>query len=660
MRHLCSASRRWCVIALIGVLWFVATPTNASIYLNELRLTYLDANSLLNQKKVSAWLKLKPKLKDYPLYHYLIIKEVRATHSDYSNRQIDRIISRVDVPLPGSFRNWWLDRLIVRNDWELIIKHFSDSDTTETKCTVARAVLNTGSREDAIRHIEPLWLVSRSQPKQCDPLFDYALKNGLIDDDLIWRRILLTAQKNQSKMTKYLRGLLRSDEVKNWVKRLNQTHKNPRTMLRRHIDQWSQSHYGRQVITYGMEKITRKNSDAGYAFWQELKSSEPEAVNRVMDTEKRVAQILGWRRHIQAYNMLANLPVSLHNKSILELMARNALARENWEHVLNAINRMTDTDAQRIEWRYWRARALDETGYRREAVELFTSIAAERHFYGFLAADQLGLPYNLSQAGLISVSKDQGSQLEAEPAIARIREWLALNKPYNARSELTYLRNKRAGESDFWIQAATLFHTWNWHDGAIRAMFASGRSSEFEVTLSHPSPFINVVRKEAIRYRVPEYWILGIMRQESLFVHDIRSGAGAVGLLQLMPKTAQIVAKKNRLKKPSRKDLSKVALNVRLGTSYFRSLLDQTEGNAVHSLVGYNAGPRRVKQWKEMIPAKDPAAWVESIPFTETRNYVKKILVNFIIYEKIFTTQHARIREFLPVPNWQHALKAND
>ncbi|MYI90094.1 MAG: transglycosylase SLT domain-containing protein [Gammaproteobacteria bacterium] len=660
MRHPYPASRRWCVLALMGVLWFVATPAHASTYLNEQRSTYLDANSLLNQKKVSAWLKLKPELKDYPLYHYLIIKEVRATHSDYSNKQIDRIISRVDVPLPSRFRNWWLDRLIVRNDWELIIKHFSQSDTTETKCAVARGVLNTGSREDAMRHIEPLWLVSRSQPKQCDPLFDYALKHGLIDDDLIWQRILLTSQKNQSNMTKYLRGLLRSDEVKNWAKRLNQTHRNPRTMLRKHIDRWSQSHYGRQVITYGMVKITRKDSDAGYAFWQELKSRESNAVKRLTDTEKRIAQILGWRRHLHAYSMLANLPESLHNKSTLELMARNALARENWERLLNAINRMSDSDAQSIEWRYWRARALDETGHRREAVELLTSVAEERHFYGFLAADQLGLPYNLSQAGLISELKDQGSLLEVEPAIARIREWLAFNKPYSARSELTHLRKKRAGESDFWVQAAMLFHTWNWHDGAIRAMFASGRSSEFEVTLSHPSPFIRVVRKEAIRHRVPEYWILGIMRQESLFIHDIRSGAGAVGLLQLMPKTAHNVAIKNRLKKPSRNDLLRVALNIHLGTSYFRSLLDQTEGNAVHSLVGYNAGPRRIKQWKEMIPAKDPAAWVESIPFTETRNYVKKILVNFIIYEKIFTTQHARIREYLPVPNWQHALKAND
>lgn len=655
-----SVPYRWCVIALTGFLWFVATHTHASIDLNEQRSTYLDANSLLNQKKVSAWLKLKPKLKDYPLYHYLIIKEVRATYSNYSNRQIDRIISRVDVPLPGSFRNWWLDRLIARNDWELIIKHYSNSNTTETKCTVARAVAKTGSREDAMRHIEPLWLVARSQPKQCDPVFDYALKHGLIDDDLIWQRILLTSQKNQSNMTKYLSGLLRSNEVKKWVKRLTQTHKNPRTMLRRNINQWSQSHYGRQVITYGMVKITRKDSDAGYAFWQELKSRELETVKRLTDTEKRIAQILGWRRHHHAYSMLANLPESLHSNSTLELMARNALARENWEQVLNAISRMSDSDAQRIEWRYWRARALDETEHRREAVELLTSIAEERHFYGFLAADQLGLPYNLSQTGLNSVSRDQGSQLETEPAIARIREWLAFNKPYSARSELTHLRKKRAGQSEFWTQAAILFHTWNWHDGAIRSMFASGRSSEFEITLSHPSPFLKVVRKEAIRHRVPEYWILGIMRQESLFIHDIRSGAGAVGLLQLMPKTAQNVAKKNRLKKPSRNDLSKVALNVHLGTSYFRSLLDQTEGNTVHSLVGYNAGPRRIKQWKKMIPAKDPAAWVESIPFTETRNYVKKILVNFIIYEKIFTTQHARIREYLPVPNWQHALKAND
>jgi len=240
--------------------------------------------------------------------------------------------------------------------------------------------------------------------------------------------------------------------------------------------------------------------------------------------------------------------------------------------------------------------------------------------------------------------------VEAEPGLARIREWLELRKPYNERRELRHLRSIRKGDSEFWSQAANLFHQWQWHDGAIRAAIASGRADQLPIDLTHPSPYLSSIHSESKRSAVPKHWILGIMRQESHFIHDIRSSAGAIGLMQLMPSTARNVAKRNGLKRPSKGDLSRASLNIRLGTTFFRSLLDRLQGDPVRSLVGYNAGPRRVSQWDTILRASDPAVWVETIPFTETRNYVKKILVNFIVYEEIHTAKHAKIRDYLKHP----------
>ncbi len=661
MHRLHSLPCRWCAAALVGTLLLAAfSPAHASLSLNEQRSAYLEADRLLDQKKVNAWLKKKAELKQYPLYHYLIIKEVRATHSDYSNYQIAKIISRVDVPLPGSFKRWWLQRLKDRKDWDLIIVHYAGDARTETQCTVALAAMHSKSREDAMRFLEPLWLTGRSQPRQCDPLFESALKRGYIDDDLIWQRILLSAHKGQRKMVKYLRGLLDSEEIKVWVDRLDLTHRHPRDTIKPRLVTWSKSPYGRDVITHGLVRITRSDSDEGYEYWQALKASHPDTVSQLAATELRIAEILGWRRHHRAYQMLAGLPASLQSDSILQLKVRNSLTGENWTRVLDAIDRMSDEEKEQTEWRYWRARALAEAGNRREAKEILTSLAERRDFYGMLAADHLNLGYDLSPAGLTHTADDHRSLLDSEPAVARIREWLALRKPYSARRELTHLGIVRNGDSEFWSQAALLFDAWNWHDGAIRAIYASGRAADFQVSLSHPSPYLDSVRKESIRYGIPEHWILGIMRQESLFIHDIRSGAGAIGLMQLMPATARNVARRNKLKRPSSGDLHRASLNIRLGTSYFRRLLDQTDGNLVYSLAGYNAGPHRVKQWRETIRVQDPAVWVESIPFTETRNYVKKILVNFIIYENIHNVQHARIRDYLQMPNTQHALAIDD
>ncbi len=647
---------------LVAALFLSATvPVHADLTLSEQRSAYLEADRMLSQGKVSAWLRMKPQLKRYPLYHNLIIKEVRATHSQYSNRQIAKIISRVDVPLPGDFRRWWLKRLKDDKDWDLIIRFYANSTSTETQCTVALAILRSRSQEEADSYIKPLWLVGRSQPKQCDALFNSALSAGIVDDELIWQRILLSQRSNQSSMTNYLSGLLQSADIKWWVKQLKNTHQDPRTTIKRHLAKWSESPYGRDVITYGLVRITRLNTDRGISFWQSLQSSHPDAVGRLTEAERQIAQILGWRRHQLAYGLLANLPEPLQDPSIRQLMVRNALAKEDWDSVLSAINLMPDSETQANEWRYWRARALYETGNRPLAESILAALAKDRDFYGFLAADQLGLDYNLSaDASSASQSVDRHALLEAEPALARIREWLALRRPYSARRELTHLRHTRRGDGEFWHQAALLFHSWDWHDGAIRATFASGRASDFELALSHPSPYLNYARREAIRNNVPQHWILGIMRQESLFIHDIRSGAGAVGLMQLMPATARSVAKRNKLKRPSTKDLSSASLNIRLGTHYFRQLLDRSDGNPIYSLAGYNAGPKRVDQWRQMIRVKDPAVWVESIPYKETRNYIKKILVNFIVYDNIHNARHARIRDYLKVTNSQHASVAND
>lgn len=651
MHRLYLLPQRLGVAALAGALLFALVPVQASTTLNELRVAYREADRLLDQKKVNAWLKRKATLKQYPLYHYLILKEVRATHSNYSNSQVDQIISRVDVPLPSNFSRWWLNRLLRHNDWDLIVKYFEGSKNTETQCAHALAMLRSRSSEEALPYVESLWLVGRSQPEQCDPLFERAIQVGLIDDELIWKRMLLTTRRNQLKMTKYLSGLLRSSEIKRWGIHLNEVHRNPTSTIRKNLSTWVKSPYGRDLIKHGMVRKTRKNAKNGAAFWRDLKNRHPDVISQLAETEREIAQILGWRRDKSSYKWLAGLPESLQDNSILELMARNALATENWRGVLNAISLMPDKARNRPSWNYWRARALQNIGNQQEAKAILVSLADRRDFYGFLAADHVGLDYNLWQVGKSLDISSSRSLIKTEPAMARIREWLALRKPYNARRELTHLTSLRNGDSEFWLHAAQLFHTWGWNDGAIRSAYASGKHDQVNLSVTYPSPYLNNVRREAIRSSVPEHWIYGIMRQESLFVHDIRSGAGAVGLMQLLPSTARKVAKRNGLKQPGRKDLSNASLNIRLGVSYFRSLLDRTNENPVNSLIGYNAGPKRIKQWKSAIRVSDPAMFVESIPFTETRNYIKKILVNFIVYEEIHNSEHARIRDYLKYPD---------
>ena len=648
-----SAMRSCCLSVLIACL-LVVPPAQGSSSLAELRKSYVEADKLLNRERAGQWLKLRPKLENYPLYPYLRLKEIRVTQSQFTNSEISQIISEMEIPIPRRFKSWWLNRLIARNDWDLISLYYGNSPNVKVQCIHTQALVNTEQYEMAGPAIRKLWLVGHSQDKQCDKVFEFALKKGVIDDDLIWQRILLTKATGKQSMTKYLDGLLRSQVLRDWVTQLNFRGSHPQTNIERNLLKWSQSKYGQDVIHYQITRLAKRDLSNTAAFWQRLKIAYPETIAELPQVEKTLAKRLAWKQHQDAYEWLSGLPETYRDKSILHLMMRSALAAENWDGVLStSIRLMFDQEENRSEWKFWQARALYETGNEANAKQLWSEIAPEHSYYGFLSADHLNLDYSID--GLVGqVALSQAADVAiAVPGVQRIREWLALSKPYNARRELNQLKDTQPKE--FWLHAAILFNAWKWHDGAIQAINRSGQYASFELDISHPSPFIETVRRESLRYGVPEHWIYAIMRQESFFIHDISSGAGAIGLMQLLPITARQTARRQGLKRPSRGDLTRASLNIRLGVAYFKQLLDSTNGNPVFALAGYNAGPRNSRLWQNSSRVSDPAIWVETIPFTETRNYLKKILFNFVIYESIHSSSYVRLRHYLPVSETQQA-----
>ncbi len=651
-KFILSAMRSCCLSVFIACL-LVVPPAQGSSSLTELRKSYVEADKLLNRKRAGQWLKLRPKLENYPLYPYLRLKEIRVTQSQFTNSEISQIISEMEIPIPNRFKSWWLNRLMARNDWDLISLHYGNSSDAKIQCIHTQALVNTKQYEKAGPAIRKLWLVGHSQVKQCDKVFEFAIKKGVIDDNLIWQRILLTKASGRQSMTKYLDELLRSQDLRDWVTQLNLRGSHPQTTIERNLLKWSQSKYGQDVIHYQVTRLAKRDLSNTAALWQRLKIAYPETIVELPQVEKTLAKRLAWRQYQDAYKWLSDLPETYRDKSILHLMMRSALAAEYWDGVLSTIRLMSEQEANRSEWKFWQARALYETGDESNAKQLWSQIAPEHSYYGFLSADRLNLDYSID--GLVGqVALSQAADVAiAVPGVQRIREWLALSKPYNARRELNQLKETQPKE--FWLHAAILFNAWKWHDGAIQAINRSGQIASFELDISHPSPFIETVRRESVRYGVPEHWIYAIMRQESFFIPDISSGQGAVGLMQLLPITARQTARRQGLNRPSRGDLITASVNIRLGVAYFKQLLDSMNGNPVFALAGYNAGPRNSKLWQNSSRVSDPAIWIETIPFTETRNYLKKILFNFVIYESIHSSSYVRLRHYLPEPETQQA-----
>jgi soluble lytic murein transglycosylase len=198
------------------------------------------------------------------------------------------------------------------------------------------------------------------------------------------------------------------------------------------------------------------------------------------------------------------------------------------------------------------------------------------------------------------------------------------------------------------LKASKLAHRFGWYDRAIVTMAQAGYWDDLEMRF--PLAHQKLVLKHATQQKINPAWAFAIIRQESAFTPDARSGAGAMGLMQLMPRTARQVARSMRLRRPGRYDLINITTNVRLGVGYLKKVFDKFNGNSVLATAAYNAGGYRVKQWLPETGSIPADIWVEQVPFSETQDYLKRVLVYTIIYEKRLGLESVPlIKRMLPI-----------
>jgi soluble lytic murein transglycosylase len=296
--------------------------------------------------------------------------------------------------------------------------------------------------------------------------------------------------------------------------------------------------------------------------------------------------------------------------------------------VLEHIAAMPAEEAQREEWRYWQAIAFEKTGQEQAAQDRLAPLARERDYHGFLAADILSWPYVMNNRPL-GYSAEELEAVRRLPGMVRARELLLADLLTEARREWLH------AIADFDAQrlkvAAVLANEWGWHDNAILTV---ARSSDYnDLALRFPVDHSEDVLRYAGANRLDPGHVFAVIRTESAFNKDARSGAGALGLMQLMPATGLSTARKYRIPLASTKSLYEPEQNIRIGTAYLKQVMEQFEDNVVLASAAYNAGPHRVNRWLPDEEEQDAGSWVAAIPFDETRKYVQRILAYAAIYD---------------------------
>jgi len=629
------------VLLAVMALALIVTKADAAS-LTQQRQMYMDARHALASGNTKEFNYLASQLSDYALYPYLQYEELRRRIKTAPEKDVRIFLDNYSyIPAARHIRQAWLDALMQRGQHAKFQQYYERGNNVAHQCFDLHTRMASRSVPDALSAIKAFWLTAQSQPKQCDPLFTWLEKQGHMTEDLIWQRIDLAMAEGNIKLAKYLAGKLSTEQV-HWFALLNSVHHTPQKILT-DPDLQDDHPIARKVIAYGARRWARKDvADAAKA-WQQLSEKYQFTQQDKIQVHAQIALIAAWRHHPMAPALMASLPDDIEDVEVQEWRARAALRANDWPAVLRSIVLMDIETKQALEWKYWRARALEEMGIHADAQFIYDKIARERDYYGFLAADRVQKPYEMNEKPLQFTDFEVGRILDYPPLI-RARELLEAGQTYHAYQEWKFLTT---GFDKKKLQiAAYIAHQWDWHHTAI---FTVARAQHYDdLQLRFPQPYDDIVLKNAQKFSLGPEYVYGVMRQESAMNSLAKSHAGARGLMQLMPGTAKDVANRLNIKSPSRNALLQPKLNVQLGSKYLRLMLDKYDNQQVLATASYNAGPHRVKRWLPSGNTMPADVWVDTIPYDETRKYVRRVMAYSTVYEWKMAQKTTRLQSRMP------------
>ena len=595
--------------------------------LAEDRARFLDARKALDENRLSDYRRLAAQLEDYPLYPYLQFWKLQSRLRHASTREVSAFIDLHEADLLGKrLRRSWLYTLARRKDWPRFLETYREPQPAKLQCYRLQALLHTGKTDNITPAALELWLVGKSQESACDPVFAWLDKQDLITKDLLWQRIRLAMDNGNASLAGYLAKRL-PEQDRAWVTLWRAARSRPAQTLKDPLLA-KDTPRAREIILYSLRRIAGSDAPQAQRKWADLKADYQFTPEEVAQLEKKIALSATWQNQPEAHEWLVAVPAAAVDDKVREWRIRTALASEDWPAVLEHIQALPAEEAHREEWRYWKSRALEHSGQRLPAMDGLSRLAKERDYHAFLAADLLRWPYEMGNRPL-AVDPAAVQALGNRPGFVRARELYRAELLTDARREWYHETSELSGEE--LKLAATLAQQWGWHDRAILTVARSGDYSDLQ--LRFPLDHQAEVERYADSYRLQPGHIFAVIRQESAFNKDARSHAGAMGLMQLMPKTGKATARSNNIPLSSTSKLYEPDKNIRIGSAYLRKVMDKYDDSIVLASAAYNAGPHRVQRWLPEEDEQSAASWIALIPFTETRKYVQRVLAYTAIYD---------------------------
>ncbi|MCO5343695.1 transglycosylase SLT domain-containing protein [Aeromonas veronii] len=588
---------------------------------------YRQAYDAVRANDQARFQQIRARLTHYPLLPYLDYYQLafRPGAADYND--VTRFIRQHgDTPQSNRLERSYLTYLAQSQQWSQFLRFYpAKPSSTDLLCMHYQALYYTGKPKEALQGAGKIWMSGQSRPDACSPLFQLWQASGQRTQEKIWQRMTLAFEAENPNLIRHLGATLGSG-LQSYGDQMVTLFEQPAKAM--NPAYFSSNPYSRKLLSLGLTRYANQEPESVLRQLALFRSRFGLTQAEVKPVERAIARRLLLDRSIAQRSWVDSTVKKLADPDITELRARLAIWEQDWRGLSGWVKMMPMARQKEDRWRYWMARSLEVQGQQKSARDLYLETANLRGFYGFMAAQRTGVPYRIKNQSVKHVP-DWRTASQRWPFLLRVRELLSMNEIAAARSE--WIHNMDRNPVAQRIEFGHIALNQGWHELAI---LASIRAEAWDaLDLRFPLPLKRTFSQMAQERTMNTSLLYAISRQESALYPLAQSPVGARGLMQLMPATAKETAGKLGVPYRNEQQLFDPTMNIRLGSAYLKRLLDVYDGNRILAAAAYNAGPGRVKRWREQSDNKPMDVWVESIPYKETRNYVQNVLSFDLIYQ---------------------------
>ncbi|WP_213953018.1 lytic transglycosylase domain-containing protein [Variovorax sp. dw_954] len=582
---------------------------------------------------------LLPQARGHILEPWAAYWELKARLQEASPQEVQDFLTRyAGTYQEDRLRNDWLLLLGQRRDWDAFASMhdaYRMRDDGQVRCyavlvDMLRSGNPTAAQADEVRRT---WFAQKENDDGCLTAADRLVSARMLSPNEAWKKARLAIEANRPGAA---RGavLIASPDA---VPQFDEMNAGAAKYLIKSGPVAGKAR--REIVVLALIRIAVADPDQAAALlddrWSTLLSPEERnwlwGIIGKQAASKLSPQAMGYYGNVTKNGDL--------NDDMLGWKTRAALRMGNWKEVQAATAAMSPEAQQDPTWTYWRARSLQAIGgddRRAEARRLYETIAGSRGFYEMLALEELGQRTSMPTRPA-PLTVDEKRTAAGNPSLNRALYAISMGlRPEGTRewNYATNLHDKGGMDDRALLAAADLACQRELWDRCINT--SERTKGVIDAEQRFPMPFHDTVLRKSADIGLDPAYVYGLIRQESRFIMDARSGVGASGLMQVMPATAKWTASKIGLAGFTPNQINDRETNIVIGTSYLKLALDDFDGSMPLAAAAYNAGPGRPRSWRNG-PVMEAAIWAENVPFAETRDYVKKVLANTTNYAAIIT-----------------------